>query len=276
MADLTPPGRRSGPAMQPAESGSAERLSSLSGKRIPVRASTGRPSRSAVSKWSTMSICTPDQDAERRGELDDALRSVRASLHPASTPALRRSRTGRSIHVRVCTHEFGFAGASTCTVKTLQGRQRLRRVPPEDLAVAGGRGLASRQRFRSVLDESRRSNHAPIAVRDSEGHGPGRLRVHRSPGPERTSRRSTTSESRRSAHIQRMCSSAMRRAIESPQASAAVSLRFDDTVPAKSQPENANGWISRGRAGRLGTRSMAKASATLNIPLPDCRLPRCR
>ncbi|HET6830834.1 MAG TPA: carboxypeptidase-like regulatory domain-containing protein [Solirubrobacterales bacterium] len=164
--------------------------------------------------------------------------------------------------VRFCTHEFGLGGASTCTTKAF----RVDNVAPEepqDLDVAGGQGWHRDNDFDLSWTNPPQAD-APIAAATVRVTGPGGYEstvTESGDGISAIDDVTVPAVGTYQAHV------FLRDAAgnESPLASAAVDLKFDDTVPVKSQPEISNGWISRPElaGGYLQT---WKKPAALEIP----------
>jgi len=149
---------------------------------------------------------------------------------------------GAGNELRICTHEFGFGAASTCTVEEVRV-DNVAPGPPSALEVAGGEGWHHDNDFDLTWTNPAQA-HAPIAAASVHITGSG--------GYEST----TTETGDGISSIDDITVpgvGAYRAEVflrdaagnESPAAATAVDLKFDDTVPVKSQPEIANGWISR-------------------------------
>lgn len=144
--------------------------------------------------------------------------------------------------VRFCTHEFGFAGASTCTTKTFR-IDGVAPGPPSDLTVAGGEGWRRDPDFDLSWTNPPQA-HAPIAAATVRVTGPGGYEwstTRTEPGV--TALEGVTVPDpgvyTAAVHLRDAAGN------ESSAAAATATLRFDDTVPPALQPEKANGWISR-------------------------------
>lgn len=186
-------------------------------------------------------ICQPNQDANgyvgRMAPCDPLeLRNLTVDTR------LPQFHEGSGNEVRVCTHEYGLAGASTCATKSF----RVDNVPPsapQNLAVVGGDGWHRDNDF-ELTWKNPVQQHAPIVAVTVEIMGPG--------GVVSTTTRATPNvgsiegvkvpgvgEHRARVYLRDAAGN------ESPAASAEVVLKFDDTRPPMSRPEIANGWLSR-------------------------------
>ncbi len=195
-------------------------------------------------------ICEPNQDAE--GDVGtmapcDPIELRNVALDTNAAPFVE----GPVNEVKVCTHEFGFAAASTCSTRNL----RIDNEPPSaptQLVVAGGAGWHRDNDFDLSWNNPPQS-HAPIAGASVTVTGPGGYEetISRSgSGIQSIDDISVPAVGAYTASVYLRDSAGN----ESRQSAATVSLKFDDTVPVKSQPEKANGWISRGRTRPEDTR----------------------
>jgi hypothetical protein len=144
--------------------------------------------------------------------------------------------------VRFCAHEFGFGGASTCTTKTFRV-DGVAPGPPNDLAVAGGEGWHRDNDFDLSWTNPPQA-HAPIAAATVRVTGPGGYdssTTRSEPGIASFEDVTVPAPGTYTAEVHLRDAAGN----EAPVAAATATLRFDDTVPPRSTPEIANGWISR-------------------------------
>ena len=178
---------------------------------------------------------------------------------------------GPGNEIRVCTHEFGFGAASTCTTKTLNV-DNVAPIRPQSLEIAGGEGWRHDNDFDLSWDNPEQA-HAPIAAATVRVTGPNgyEASVTRT-GEGIDSLDDVTVPGPGSYTADVFLRDAAGN--ESPLNSATVQLRFDDTVPAVSRPEKANGWLSRSQVGGRLCADLAASAGSGSTTLRDRRLPR--
>ncbi len=148
---------------------------------------------------------------------------------------------GPGNEIRVCTHEYGFAAASTCEVKSIRV-DNLPPVPPRSLSVAGGTGWRRDNDF-DLTWENPAEAHAPIAaatVEIEDGAGQVSTTTWTGPGIDSIDDLSVPAVGEYTARVY------LRDAAGNESASAAAEtvLRFDDTRPPTSQPQNSKRLVS--------------------------------
>lgn len=188
-------------------------------------------------------ICEPGQDA---------VGSV-SSMHPCDQFELRYLNVdttgagfedGAQNDVRVCTHEYGFAAASTCTVESFKVDNEAP-AAPRNLEVVGGQGWHRDNDFDLIWTNPEQTN-APIAAATVRVTGPnGFESTSTSTGPDISAIDDVTVPAVGAYRAEVFLRDAAGN--ETRLNAAAADLKFDDTVPAGSRPEKANGWISRGQ-----------------------------
>ena len=186
------------------------------------------------------SICEPGQDG-------NGYVGRMAPCDPLELRNLNLDTTSSAFHdgpgnqVRVCTHEYGFAGASSCTTKSMRV-DNVAPTAPQDLAVSGGPGWQRDNDFELTWNNPSQA-HAPIVAATVVISGPG--------GSSSTTRSTPGIESIDGLTVPAVgeytASVYLRDAAgnESAASAATAQLRFDDTRPPASHPEKANGWLSR-------------------------------
>ncbi len=177
-------------------------------------------------------ICQPGQDA---GGYVSSMRpcdpiELRYLAVDTTGPAFSE---GPGNQVRVCTHEYGFAAASTCTAKTL----RVDNVAPEapqDLEVSGGEGWRRDNDFDLTWSNPPQA-HAPIEAATVEVAGPdGHVSTTTRIGHDIESIEDVSVPAAGAYRAEVFLRDAAGN--ESSTAVAAVDLEFDDTVPTASRP----------------------------------------
>lgn len=185
-------------------------------------------------------ICNPGQDGN--GYVSSMTPCDQIELRPivvATGAAPFQDGTGNS--VKVCTHEFGAGAASTCTTKTFRV-DNVAPAAPQSVDVAGGTGWHRDNDF-DVSWTNPAQMHAPIAAAAVTVNGPGGY-------SETTTYSGQDIDSVEGIEVPQVgaytADVSLRDAAGNilPANKATVPLKFDDTVPVKSEPEIANGWIS--------------------------------
>jgi hypothetical protein len=166
---------------------------------------------------------------------------------------------GAANEVRVCTHEFGFAAASTCTVEEFKVDNQAP-AAPRNLEVAGGQGWHRDNEFDLSWTNPEQEN-APISAATVRVTGPNGFEATSTiVGSDITAVDDVTVPSVGAYRAEVFLRDAAGN--ETRLNSAAVDLKFDDTVPVGSRPEKANGWISRDQLKQGYLQSWRKPSAT--------------
>ncbi len=107
-------------------------------------------------------ICNPGQDGN--GYVSSMTPCDQIELRPIDVETdAPPFQDGPGNAVKVCTHEFGTGAASACTTKMIKVDNEAP-AAPQAIDVPGWTGLASRQRFRTELDES-----GPVGFSDRRG-----------------------------------------------------------------------------------------------------------
>ncbi|MFN8113287.1 MAG: hypothetical protein U0R51_08800 [Solirubrobacterales bacterium] len=186
-------------------------------------------------------ICEPGQDAN----------GYVGSMTPCDPIELRYldvDTTGPKFHegpnnqVRVCTHEYGFGAAATCTVKALRV-DNVAPAAPLGLSVAGGSGWHRDNDFKITWNNPAQA-HAPIAAATVVLEGPGgqiSTTTKSAPGIESIEGLTVPAVGAYTASVYLRDAAGN----ESSAADAETVLKFDDTRPPTSRPGKANGWLSR-------------------------------
>ena len=186
-------------------------------------------------------ICNPGQDGNGYvGTMTpcDAIELRYIPLATDATPFME----GSGNAVRVCTHEYGFGAASTCTNRSF----RIDNVPPgspRSIDVGGGQGWRRDNDFDLSWVNPAQSD-SPIAAAVVRISGPGGyVDTATYPGDDISSVEGISVPDvgayRADVHLIDAAGNG------STANKASVDLKFDDTVPVKSDPEKANGWVSR-------------------------------
>lgn len=166
---------------------------------------------------------------------------------------------GAGNDVRVCTYEYGFAAASTCTNAAFRVDNEAPAAPLA-LEVAGGQDWHRDNDF-DISWTNPAGQRAPITAASVRVTGPGGFeQTTTATGPDITAIDDVTVPAvgtyRAAVHLRDAAGN------ESGLNAAAVDLKFDDTVPNGSRPEKANGWISRKSLSRGYLQTWRKPSVT--------------
>jgi len=149
---------------------------------------------------------------------------------------------GSANSVRVCTYEYGVGAERACKTSSMKV-DNVAPSAPLGLEVVGGSGWRRDNDF-DLRWENPPQAHSPIAGARVTITGPGahsETTDHSGTDLERIDGVEVPAVGSYTAQVQLVDAAGNTTAASS----AGVTLRFDDTVPVKSQPEKANGWISR-------------------------------
>lgn len=149
---------------------------------------------------------------------------------------------GPANSVRICTYEYGEGAARTCKTSSMKV-DNAAPAAPLDLEVVGGSDWRRDNDFDLTWANPAQA-HAPITGARLTVTGPGsysETTEFDGADLDRIDDVEVPAVGSYTAQVQLVDSAANTAAGNS----AAVTLRFDDTVPVKSEPEIANGWISR-------------------------------
>ena len=186
-------------------------------------------------------ICNPGLDANGYASSMTPCDAIELRAIPMSTNAAPFTE-GSANTVKFCTHEYGFGAASTCTTKIFKVDNTAPGAP-QSIEVAGGSGWHRDSDFDLSWENPQQTN-APISGAVVTVHGPGGYTATTThPGDDIDSVDDVTvpSVGAYTADVHLVDEAGNQLASNK----ATADLKFDDTVPVKSEPEKANGWISR-------------------------------
>ena len=152
--------------------------------------------------------------------------------------------------IRVCTVEYGEGPAQSCSDLNAH-IDTIAPAAPSGLTVAGGEGWKRDNDFDLTWTNPAQA-HAPITEARVRITGPsGYNQTFGTSGVQSAGNIELPGVGAYTAHVYLIDAAGN----ANPNAVATAMLRFDDTVPAKSEPAEANGWVNRAGRSRLATSS---------------------
>jgi hypothetical protein len=206
-------------------------------------------------------ICSPDLDADGYASSMAPCDAIELRAIPMSTKTAPFT-DGSANTVKFCTHEYGVGAASTCTTRTFKV-DNVAPAAPQSVEVAGGSGWHRDSDFDLSWVNPEQTN-APISGAVVTVRGPGgyvETTTHTGADIESVDGVTVPDVGAYTADVNLIDEAGNQLAANKT----SVDLKFDDTVPVKSDPEKANGWISRAELAGGYDQHWSKPSA-LAIP----------